>query len=99
VVAQRRTNPTAGPLVLAVLDARLGVSPDDPVLAGAARLGVHVLHLLAPTDKAPANLSTLDLSDDMSTVVWRRPGRPPATGTPDGVSATYVRALLDLLPD
>ena len=97
VVAERRTNPTAGPLVLAVLDARLGVAPDDPMLAGAARLGVHVIHLLAHTDKPPANLSTLDLSD--GAVVWRRPGRPPATGAPDGVSATYVRALLDLLPD
>jgi DNA segregation ATPase FtsK/SpoIIIE-like protein len=97
VVASRRADPTAVPPVLAIVDARLGVSPDDPRLAGAARVGVHLVHLLRPDDPPPADLSTLELSGP--TLVWRRPGRPPTMGVADGVSVAYVRDLADHLPD
>ena len=99
LVAGRRLYPAAGPRVLALLDRRLGVSPDDPDLVGAEQFGVHVLHLIRPADRVASSMSTLDLSADLSAAWWRRPGGALVEGVADTVDTGYVRELVDLLPD
>jgi hypothetical protein len=99
VVADRRAQPAPYPLVMAVLDGQLGISCDDPGLAGATPLGVHVVHLLGPADRVPGNMSTLDLAASLTTLVYGRPNHPPITASPDHVTPTYIRTLTTNLPD
>jgi S-DNA-T family DNA segregation ATPase FtsK/SpoIIIE len=85
--------------VLAVLDSRLGLRPDDARLADAHRHGLHVVHLLDAGDAAPG-MSTLDLSTDMTWCRLTRAEHDAAEeGVPDAVGAAYPRDLAELLPD
>lgn len=89
------------PRVLAVLDDRLGGVDAEFITAVGGSLGVHVVRLLPPEARPPASCRLcIDLDPTGQTLrVWVAGRSGSQNGVPDGVSASYVREVADLLAD
>jgi hypothetical protein len=95
VAARTGSGGPSQPRVLALLDGRLGVQPDDSRLARANWVGVHCVFVLPPGQ--PTQMSTLEVFADSGRLT--RSGYPPLDASLDEVSTAYARELVDHLPE
>jgi len=93
LVATRAALGESGPPVVAVLDTRLGVRPDDPSLHG---FGVHVVFLTGPRERVPARVSTVDVSGGRCRVAAFG---TVVDGMPDLVPPGYGREVADRMSE
>lgn len=98
VLADRRAGiGTRSPRVLAIVDAAFGFGWDLPGLAEAASHGVDLVAVAPPGSRAPAGVSTLDITAAGATLT--RSDGATVTGRVEQVEARYVRDLAELLPE